>query len=85
MRQRLAVGVLLPQGAADKPTQAPALRADPDNGPVLIRDARPDDRSAIWPFSGVIVAAGETYADNQDLSSAEAVQFNAVTPPDDPA
>ncbi len=81
MRQRLAVGVLLPQGAADKPTQAPALRADPDNGPVLIRDARPDDWSAIWPFWRVIVAAGETYAYDQDLSSAEAERLWMVGPP----
>ena len=34
----------------------------PENDPVTIRDARPEDWDAIWPFFHEIVAAGETYA-----------------------
>jgi L-amino acid N-acyltransferase YncA len=34
----------------------------PEDNPVTIRDARPEDWDAIWPFFHEIVAAGETYA-----------------------
>ncbi len=48
---------------------------------MLIRDARPEDWSAIWPFFRVIVAAGETYAYDQDLDKAEAERVWMVAPP----
>lgn len=39
---------------------------------VLIRDARPDDWPAIWPFLREIVAAGETYTWDPGCSEADA-------------
>ena len=38
---------------------------------MLIRDARAEDWPAIWPFFHQIVAAGETYAYDRDMPSAE--------------
>jgi hypothetical protein len=35
---------------------------------VLIRDATPDDWQAIWPFLRRIVAAGESFAWERDVS-----------------
>lgn len=35
---------------------------------VLIRDATPEDWAAIWPFWSRIVAAGETYSYDRDLT-----------------
>jgi L-amino acid N-acyltransferase YncA len=40
-------------------------------GRVSIRDARPEDWEAIWPFFRRIVAAGETYAYDRDMSETE--------------
>lgn len=37
---------------------------------LLIRDATPEDWSAIWPFFHRIVAAGETYAYDRDMDEA---------------
>jgi L-amino acid N-acyltransferase YncA len=39
---------------------------------VVIRDARPDDWEAIWPFFRRIVAAGETYAYDRNMDEPEA-------------
>lgn len=39
----------------------------PENSLVTIRDARPDDWEAIWPFFHEIVVAGDTYAYDRDL------------------
>jgi GNAT superfamily N-acetyltransferase len=38
---------------------------------VTIRDARPEDWDAIWPFFRQIVAAGETYAYDREMDEAE--------------
>ena len=48
---------------------------------MLIRDARADDWSAIWPFFREIVAARETYAYDPDMSPAEAERVWMVGPP----
>ena len=48
---------------------------------MLIRDARADDWSAIWPFFREIVAARETYAYDPDMSPAEAERVWMVRPP----
>jgi GNAT superfamily N-acetyltransferase len=48
---------------------------------VLIRDATSADWSAIWPFLRTIVAAGETYAYDRDLSCAQARSVWFVEPP----
>jgi L-amino acid N-acyltransferase YncA len=47
----------------------------------MIRDARPEDWEAIWPFFRRIVAAGETYAYDRDLTEAEAERIWMVGPP----
>lgn len=39
---------------------------------MTIREARPEDWEAIWPFFRRIVAAGETYAYDRDMSEPEA-------------
>jgi GNAT superfamily N-acetyltransferase len=46
------------------------MPGEPGRG-VTIRDARPDDWDAIWPFFRRIVAARETYAYDRDMSRAE--------------
>jgi L-amino acid N-acyltransferase YncA len=38
---------------------------------LTIGDARPEDWEAIWPFFREIVAAGETYAYDRDMSEVE--------------
>jgi L-amino acid N-acyltransferase YncA len=48
---------------------------------VLIRDATPDDWPAIWPFLHEIVAAGETYAYDRDLSEERAREIWMLSPP----
>lgn len=52
-----------------------------DNARVLIRAAGPEDWDAIWPIFRRIVAAGETYAYDRDMSEAEARRIWMVTPP----
>lgn len=39
---------------------------------TTIRDARPDDWQQIWPFLQGIVAAGETYSYDRDLTEGDA-------------
>lgn len=48
---------------------------------LVIRDAGPDDWDAIWPFFKEIVAAGETYAYDRDMSEDEARRLWMVVPP----
>jgi GNAT superfamily N-acetyltransferase len=48
---------------------------------MLIRDATPDDWSAIWPFMHVIVAAGETYTYPRDLDEDTARSMWMLEPP----
>jgi GNAT superfamily N-acetyltransferase len=48
---------------------------------VVIRDAGADDWPAIWPFFHEIVAAGETYAYDRDMSESEAERIWMVAPP----
>ncbi len=48
---------------------------------VAIRDARPEDWDAIWPFFRRIVAAGETYAYDRDMTKAEAERIWMVSAP----
>ncbi len=46
-----------------------------------IRDATPEDWKAIWPFLHEIVAAGETYAYDRDMSEEQARCLWMVGPP----
>jgi L-amino acid N-acyltransferase YncA len=46
-----------------------------------VREARPDDWDAIWPFFREIVLAGETYAYDPELSEPEARAMWMVGPP----
>ena len=48
---------------------------------MTIRDARPEDWEAIWPFFHEIVAAGETYAYDPALSEEEGRALWMVGPP----
>jgi len=48
---------------------------------VTIRDARPEDWAAIWPFFREIVAAGETYAYDPDTTESEGRRMWMVAPP----
>ena len=48
---------------------------------LTIRDARPEDWKGIWPFFRRIVAAGETYAYDRDMSQAEGRRVWMVDPP----
>jgi L-amino acid N-acyltransferase YncA len=48
---------------------------------VVIRDARPEDWDAIWPFFREIVAAGETYAYDRDMDYSEARRVWMVSAP----
>lgn len=49
---------------------------------VQIRDATPDDWPMIWPFMRQIIAAGETYTYDRDLSESEARASWLLAPPD---
>jgi ribosomal protein S18 acetylase RimI-like enzyme len=42
---------------------------------MLIRPARPDDRSAIWSVIGPTIAAGETNAIDRDTTEAEGLAY----------
>jgi GNAT superfamily N-acetyltransferase len=48
---------------------------------LTIREARPEDWEAIWPFFRRIVAAGETYAYDREMSEAEGRQMWMIGPP----
>jgi L-amino acid N-acyltransferase YncA len=48
---------------------------------VTIREARPEDWEAIWPFFRQIVTARETYAYDPNISEPEARSLWMVTPP----
>jgi GNAT superfamily N-acetyltransferase len=48
---------------------------------LTIREARPDDWEAIWPFFRRIVAAGETYAYDRKMSEDAGRQVWMVGPP----
>jgi L-amino acid N-acyltransferase YncA len=48
---------------------------------VDIREATPDDWSAIWPFFRSIVAAGESYAYPEDLTAEQAGALWMEQPP----
>jgi L-amino acid N-acyltransferase YncA len=48
---------------------------------LTIREARPKDWEAIWPFFRRIVAAGETYAYDQDTSEPEGRRMWMIGPP----
>jgi GNAT superfamily N-acetyltransferase len=48
---------------------------------MLIREARPDDWAAIWPFFHQIVSAGETYAYDPDMSESDGRRVWMVAPP----
>jgi len=48
---------------------------------LTIRDARPEDWDAIWPFFHEIVAARETYAYDPDMSEAEGRRMWMIGPP----
>jgi GNAT superfamily N-acetyltransferase len=53
----------------------------PDRPRVMVRDARPEDWRAIWPFFHEIVAAGETYAYDRDMDEADGRRIWMVGPP----
>jgi L-amino acid N-acyltransferase YncA len=48
---------------------------------VEIRDATAEDWRAIWPFLHTIVAAGETYAYDRDMTEEQARRLWMVGPP----
>jgi L-amino acid N-acyltransferase YncA len=48
---------------------------------LTIREARPEDWEAIWPFFRRIVTAGETYAYDRDMSEAEGRRMWMIGPP----
>jgi hypothetical protein len=48
---------------------------------VLIRDAEPDDWTAIWPFFHAIVSAGRTYSYDRDMDEERARAIWMVKPP----
>jgi L-amino acid N-acyltransferase YncA len=48
---------------------------------VEIRDATAEDWPAIWPFLHTIVAAGETYAYDRDMTEEQARRLWMVDPP----
>jgi L-amino acid N-acyltransferase YncA len=48
---------------------------------VTIREARPEDWDAIWPFFRQIVAARETYAYDPAMSESDARSMWMVSPP----
>jgi len=48
---------------------------------MLIREAKPEDWSAIWPFMHGIVAAGETYTYPRDLDEDTARSMWMLAPP----
>ncbi|HEX3828800.1 MAG TPA: GNAT family N-acetyltransferase [Sporichthyaceae bacterium] len=48
---------------------------------VRIRDALADDWPDIWSFAGPILAAGETYAVDRDITAERARQWWMVEPP----
>ncbi|HSC03564.1 MAG TPA: GNAT family N-acetyltransferase [Solirubrobacteraceae bacterium] len=48
---------------------------------MTIRDARPEDWEAIWPFFRRIVAAGETYAYDREMNEAEGRRMWMIGPP----
>jgi L-amino acid N-acyltransferase YncA len=47
----------------------------------LIREARPEDWEAIWPFFHEIVSAGETYAYDPEMTEPEGRRMWMVEPP----
>src|ERR1700759_1579284 len=53
----------------------------PHNPDMPVRDATPDDWPAIWPFLHEIVAAGETYAYDRDMTEDQARRLWMVEPP----
>lgn len=56
-------------------------RPNPYAGPMQIREATEADWPQIYPFFAAIVAAGESYAYPEDLSSADAGVLWMKTPP----
>lgn len=42
---------------------------------MLIRPARPEDRSAIWSIIEPVIRAGETYALDRDMSEEDALSY----------
>jgi GNAT superfamily N-acetyltransferase len=48
---------------------------------VTIRDARPEDWDAIWPFFREIVSAGETYVYDREMTNSEGRRLWMVPPP----
>jgi GNAT superfamily N-acetyltransferase len=48
---------------------------------LTIREARPEDWEAIWPFFRRIVAAGETYPYDRDMSEPEGRRMWMIGPP----
>jgi L-amino acid N-acyltransferase YncA len=54
---------------------------DEPRGRVTIRDAQPEDWEAVWSFFRRIVAAGETYAYERDMTEAEGRRMWMIGPP----
>ena len=48
---------------------------------MQVRDATPRDWPSIWPFLHEIVAAGETYAYERDMTEEQARRLWMVAPP----
>src|SRR5882672_12629893 len=63
------------------PAMVDAFPAGHQSGGVLIRDATGPDWPAIWPFLRQIVAAGETYCYDTDLTEERARAIWLLEPP----
>src|SRR6266540_226570 len=50
-------------------------------GGILIRDATPEDWPAVWPFLHLIVAAGETFSWDRDITEERARAMWFQQPP----
>ena len=48
---------------------------------VLVRDARPDDWAAIWPFLRVVISAGETFTWDRDTDDPRPVACGCADRP----
>lgn len=53
----------------------------PERPRLTVRDARPEDWEAIWPFFHQIVSARETYAYDPDMTEPEGRRMWTVGPP----
>jgi hypothetical protein len=59
----------------DAPSLLPEEDVTLDTSPLTIREATPEDASAIWGALEPVFRAGETYAMPRDISKADAIEY----------